>query len=118
MILQRSLYFLAAGCGALNSLLSKLMISKSGKDIGPSWTWLAKAVTFGQCRYKVSNVLHQSMERHSGPGVPGRQPSRVAGAKEFPRMSSGMLFEGAQSGCNWIILLRMIYAGPAQNSAM
>jgi hypothetical protein len=28
------------------------------------------------------------------------------------------LFDSARSGCNWIILLLMICAGPAQNSAM
>ncbi|XWK66814.1 tyrosine-type recombinase/integrase [Tunturiibacter gelidiferens] len=70
--------------------------------------WVKGAVDRWMAAAKVTaGRVFRAISRH---GTPWGKGSR--------RTSFGTSFEGVQSGCHWIMLLRMVCAGRAQNSAM
>jgi len=114
---------LGCGCGELSLPRSKLKIYRSGKNIGRSWTWLARAVIFGPYRClsgsKRRSIVGCWRPRSTQDGSLG--PLAVTehrGVKESPRMLSGTWFGDVRNGCNWIISLRMTFAERARSFAI
>lgn len=113
------------GCGLRRAELSSLTVEdlQIGRDIGTSWTWLAKGVMFVPfpCRLGSSKQSIAGENQRRWPQAESFErlaATERRGARGSPRTLFGTSSEGALSVCNGTIWRRMTSGEPARSSAI